>query len=65
MSTQLNPICATASVTLVALIILCLAWELLWRPCGRRFALALKALPLCCRCRVLKGSLYTLQWAAC
>ncbi len=67
MSTQLNPILRHgASVTLVALIILCLAWELRLaplRPGGS--LLALKALPLLLPLRgVLKGSLYTLQWAA-
>jgi uncharacterized membrane protein len=55
-----------ASISLIALIILCLAWELRLapvRPGGS--LLALKALPLLLPLRgVLKGHLYTLQWAA-
>ncbi len=67
MTTQLNPILRHgASLALVLLIVLCLAWEL-WlaplRPGGS--LLALKALPLLLPLRgVLKGRLYTLQWAA-
>lgn len=67
MTTQLNPILRHgASVSLVALIALCLLWELKiapLRPGGS--LLALKALPLLLPLRgVLKGQLYTLQWAA-
>ncbi|WP_442592328.1 DUF2069 domain-containing protein [Parapusillimonas sp. JC17] len=67
MTTQTNPVLRHgASVSLIALIVLCLAWEL-WiaplKPGGS--LLALKALPLLFPLRgVLKGSLYTLQWAA-
>ncbi|TEA70331.1 DUF2069 domain-containing protein [Allopusillimonas ginsengisoli] len=67
MTTQLNPVLRHgASTALVLLIVLCLAWEL-WlaplRPGGS--LLALKALPLLLPLRgVLKGRLYTLQWAA-
>ncbi len=67
MTTQTNPVLRHgASVSLIALIALCLAWEL-WiaplKPGGS--LLALKALPLLFPLRgVLKGSLYTLQWAA-
>lgn len=55
-----------ASACLVGLIVLCLVWEL-WaaplRPGGSW--LVLKAVPLLFPLRgVLKGSLYTLQWAA-
>ncbi|MFW7342772.1 DUF2069 domain-containing protein [Pollutimonas sp. H1-120] len=67
MTTQLNPVLRHgASVSLVALIALCLLWELKiapLRPGGS--LLALKALPLLLPLRgVLKGQLYTLQWAA-
>src|SRR3546814_7374107 len=55
-----------ASVSLIALIVLCLAWELKiapLRPGGS--LLVLKVLPLLLPLRgVLKGQLYTLQWAA-
>lgn len=67
MTTQLNPILRhCASVALVLLILLCLVWEL-WlaplRPGGS--LLALKALPLLLPLPgVLKGRLYTLQWAS-
>lgn len=67
MTTQTNPVLRHgASVSLIALIVLCLAWEL-WiaplKPGGS--LLALKAVPLLFPLRgVLKGSLYTLQWAA-
>lgn len=55
-----------ASISLIALIVLCLVWEL-WlaplRPGGSM--LVLKVIPLLFPLRgVLKGSLYTLQWAA-
>lgn len=55
-----------ASVSLIALIILCLAWEFFiapLRPGGS--LLALKVLPLLLPLRgVLRGNLYTMQWAA-
>jgi len=56
----------TASASLVALIVLCLAWEL-WlaplRPGGSM--LALKALPLLAPLfGILRGRRYTHQWAA-
>src|SRR3546814_17507346 len=67
MTTQLNPVLRHgASVSLIALIVLCLAWELTiapLRPGGS--LLVLKVLPLLLPLRgVLKGQLYTLQWAA-
>lgn len=67
MTAQLNPVLRYgASFSLCALIILCLAWELKiapLRPGGS--LLALKALPLLLPLRgVLKGQLYTLQWAS-
>lgn len=55
-----------ASVSLIALIVLCLLWEFLiapLRPGGS--LLALKVLPLLLPLRgVLRGNLYTMQWAA-
>ena len=55
-----------AVLSLVALIVLCLAWELRvapLRPGGS--LLALKALPLLLPLRgVLKGRIYTTQWAS-
>jgi uncharacterized membrane protein len=67
MTTQLNPVLRYgASISLVALIALCLLWELKiapLRPGGS--LLVLKALPLLLPLRgVLKGQLYTLQWAS-
>lgn len=67
MATQLNPVLRVgASASLLLLIILCIAWELFiapLRPGGS--LLALKALPLLLPLRgVLRGNLYTLQWAA-
>ena len=67
MTTQLNPVLRYgASLSLIALIVLCLLWELSIapvRPGGS--LLALKVLPLLLPLRgVLKGNLYTLQWAA-
>src|SRR5690606_3121031 len=67
MTTPLNPALRyTAAATLFGLIILCLAWELKvapLRPGGS--LLALKVLPLLLPLRgVLRGSLYTMQWAA-
>ena len=65
--TRLNPALRYgASVSLIALIALCLLWEL-WlaplRPGGSW--LVLKVLPLLLPLRgVLKGSLYTMQWAS-
>jgi uncharacterized membrane protein len=67
MEPQLNPVLRySAILSLAGLIILCLLWEL-WiaplRPGGS--LLALKTLPLLLPLRgVLKGNLYTLQWAA-
>lgn len=67
MTTQLNPVLRYgASASLIALIVLCLLWELRiapLRPGGS--LLALKALPLLLPLRgVLRGNLYTLQWAS-
>lgn len=67
MTPQLNPVLRYgASVSLILLIVLCVAWELKiapLRPGGS--LLALKALPLLLPLGgVLKGRLYTLQWAA-
>ncbi|MBB5214379.1 DUF2069 domain-containing protein [Parapusillimonas granuli] len=67
MSTQANPVLRHgASVSLIALIVLCLAWELKIAPLKPGGSLlALKAAPLLFPLRgVLKGNLYTLQWAA-
>jgi uncharacterized membrane protein len=67
MTTQLNPgLRYGAAVSFIGLIVLCVVWEL-WiaplRPGGSW--LVLKALPLLFALRgVLKGNLYTLQWAA-
>jgi len=66
-TTRLNPALRYgASAALIALIVLCLIWEL-WlaplRPGGSW--LVLKVLPLLLPLRgVLKGSLYTMQWAS-
>ncbi len=67
MATKLNPVLRWgASVSLIGLIILGLLWELHiapLRPGGS--LLALKVLPLLLPLRgVLRGNLYTLQWAA-
>lgn len=65
--TRLNPALRYgASVSLLLLIVLCLLWEL-WlaplRPGGSW--LVLKVIPLLLPLRgVLKGSLYTMQWAS-
>src|SRR3546814_16201566 len=67
MTTQLNPVLRHgASVSLIALIVLCLAWELKIAPLSPGGSLlVLKVLPLLLPLRgVLKGQLYTLQWAA-
>lgn len=67
MVTKLNPVLRWgASVSLIGLIVLCVLWEL-WiaplRPGGS--LLALKVMPLLLPLRgVLRGNLYTLQWAA-
>lgn len=67
MAPKLNPVYRWgASVSLIALIILGLAWELRIAPIrpGGSY-LALKVLPLLLPLRgVLRGNLYTLQWAA-
>lgn len=67
MNKQLNPVLRYgASASLIALIVLCLLWELYLAPLkpGGSF-LALKVLPLLLPLPgVLKGRLYTLQWAA-
>lgn len=67
MAPKLNPLYRrVAAVCLIALIVLGLAWELRIapiRPGGSM--LALKVLPLLLPLRgVLRGNLYTLQWAA-
>lgn len=67
MTTQLNPVLRYGAIlSLIGLIILCLAWELRvapLRPGGS--LLVLKVLPLLLPLRgVLKGNLYTLQWAS-
>ena len=67
MNTQLNPVFRHgATLSLVGLIVLCLLWELRiapLRPGGS--LLVLKVLPLLLPLRgVLKGNLYTLQWAS-
>lgn len=67
MDTKLNPVLRWgASVSLIALIILGVLWELRIapiRPGGS--LLALKVMPLLLPLRgVLRGNLYTLQWAA-
>lgn len=67
MATKLNPVLRWgASVSLIGLIVLGVLWEL-WiaplRPGGS--LLALKVMPLLLPLRgVLRGNLYTLQWAA-
>ena len=56
----------TASVSLISLIFLCLAWELRWAPVlpGGSW-LALKCLPLLAPLfGILHGRRYTYQWAA-
>ncbi|MEZ2721053.1 DUF2069 domain-containing protein [Paenalcaligenes hominis] len=67
MNVQLNPILyRLAALSLVGLIILCLAWELFIAPIrpGGSY-LALKVLPLLLPLRgVLKGNVYTLQWSS-
>lgn len=61
-----RPLRGTALACLVALIALCVGWELWWaplRPGGS--LLALKAVPLLfALAGVARGSLYTMQWVA-
>lgn len=67
MTTQLNPVLRYgASASLIALIVLCLLWELKVAPLKPGGSLlVLKVFPLLLPLRgVLKGHLYTLQWAA-
>ncbi|HQR02875.1 MAG: DUF2069 domain-containing protein [Proteobacteria bacterium] len=63
---RLNVVHLSATVGLIALIFLCLAWELWWaplRPGGS--ALVFKVLPLLLPLRgVLRGRRYTFQWAS-
>ncbi|MCQ9616216.1 DUF2069 domain-containing protein [Paenalcaligenes niemegkensis] len=67
MEQRLNPVLhRVAAFALLALIILCLGWELWWAPLrpGGSY-LVLKVIPLLFPLRgVLKGNLYTLQWAS-
>ena len=61
-SVDLNPrLRLVASVSLLALIALCIAWETVLAPLRPGSMLALKALPLR---GVLRGNLYTYQWAS-
>ncbi len=67
MTTQSNPLLRYgASASLIALIFVCLVWELKVAPLKPGGSLlVLKVLPLLLPLRgVLKGQLYTLQWAA-
>lgn len=67
MKVQLNSGLHWAAVFfLIALIVLCLGWELWWAPMVPGGSLlALKTVPLLFPLRgVLKGNLYTMQWAA-
>ncbi|WP_296557826.1 DUF2069 domain-containing protein [Pigmentiphaga sp.] len=65
-SVDLNPrLRLVASVSLLALIVLCVAWETVLAPLRPGSMLALKALPLLLPLRgVLRGNLYTYQWAS-
>lgn len=67
MEPQLNPVLQrVAAASLLALIVLCLLWELKFAPLrpGGSF-LVLKVIPLLFPLRgVLKGNVYTLQWAS-
>lgn len=67
MNPELNPrLRLAASVSLVALIVLCVTWETLVAPLrpGGSWML-LKALPLVLPLRgIVRGNLYTYQWAA-
>jgi uncharacterized membrane protein len=67
MKVQLNSgLHRAAAFFLISLIVLCLGWELWWAPLVPGGSLlALKAVPLLFPLRgVLRGSLYTMQWAA-
>lgn len=67
MHEPLNPILhRVAALALVALIALCLAWELHFAPLKPGGSwLVLKVIPLVLPLRsVLKGNLYTLQWTS-
>lgn len=67
MQAPLNPVLRrVAAAALIALILLCLAWELHFAPLKPGGSwLVLKVLPLLLPLRgVLKGNLYTLQWAS-
>jgi uncharacterized membrane protein len=67
MNAELNPrLRWVASASLLALIVLCIAWETFLAPIRPGGSwLLLKALPLAFPLRgVLKGNLYTYQWAA-
>ncbi|WP_313371559.1 DUF2069 domain-containing protein, partial [Achromobacter animicus] len=67
MNPELNPrLRLVASVSLFALIVLCVAWETVVAPVrpGGSWML-LKALPLAFPLRgIVRGNLYTYQWAA-
>lgn len=67
MSAELNPnLRRLASVALLGLIVLCVAWETVLAPIRPGGSLLfLKALPLLFPLRgVLRGNVYTYQWAA-
>ncbi|MVW71252.1 DUF2069 domain-containing protein [Bordetella sp. 15P40C-2] len=67
MNAELNPRFRwTASVSLLALIVLCVAWETVLAPIRPGGSwLLLKALPLAFPLRgVFKGNVYTYQWAS-
>jgi uncharacterized membrane protein len=67
MNTELNPrLRLVASVSLFALIVLCVAWETVVAPVRPGGSwLLLKALPLAFPLRgIVRGNLYTYQWAA-
>ncbi|SAI56786.1 Predicted membrane protein [Bordetella ansorpii] len=67
MTAALNPtLRRVASASLVALLLLCLAWEIFLAPLRPGGSLLfLKALPLALPLRgVLRGNVYTYQWAA-
>ncbi|WP_298016579.1 DUF2069 domain-containing protein [uncultured Castellaniella sp.] len=67
METKLNQgLHRLACICLIALIVLCVGWELWWAPLRPGGTLmALKAVPLLFAVRgVLRARLYTLQWVA-
>ncbi|WP_459614526.1 DUF2069 domain-containing protein [Bordetella sp. 2513F-2] len=67
MDAELNPVLRrVAAATLLALIVLCVAWETVLAPLRPGGSwLLLKALPLAFPLRgVLRGNIYTYQWAA-